>query len=173
MADEIELHPPQSGWTAKFQSEAAALRPLFAPGVLRDLQHIGSTAIEGIAAKPIIDMMALVTGLAQARALIEPLSARGYAFWAENPRTDRLFFVRGLPPAAQRSHHLHVTADAGELARHVLFRDHLNAHPGERAAYEAFKRDLAARYRDDREAYSEAKADWVRAAEERARSRKG
>ncbi len=172
MADETELHPPQSGWTAKFESEASALRLLFAPGALRDLQHIGSTAIHGIAAKPIVDIMALVTDLAHGRALIEPLQARGYAFWSDNPRTDRLFFVRGLPPAPQRTHHLHVTAELGELARHVLFRDHLNAHPSERAAYEALKRDLAERHRQDREAYSKAKTEWVRAAEERARSRR-
>lgn len=170
MADEIELHPPQSGWTAKFESEAAALRPLFAPGALIDFQHIGSTAIHGIAAKPVIDMMALVSDLADGLALIEPLKARGYAFWADNPRTDRLFFVRGLPPAPRRTHHLHVTADPDELARHVLFRDHLNADADERAAYEALKRELAVRHRDDREAYTMAKRDWIRAAEARARA---
>jgi GrpB-like predicted nucleotidyltransferase (UPF0157 family) len=170
MADEIELHPPQTGWREKFAAEVAVIRPLFAAGALLDFQHIGSTAIAGIAAKPIIDMMALVSDLSHGRALVGPLAGRGYAFWADNPRSDRLFFVRGLPPAPQRSHHLHITADPQEMERHTLFRDHLNANPAERAAYEALKRDLAARFSDDREAYSQAKTQWVRAAEHRARS---
>jgi len=106
------------------------------------------------------------------------ITPAGSEFWwinyrfenRQNPRTDRLFFVRGLPPAPRRTHHLHVSADPDELARHVRFRDHLNTHADERSAFEALKRELAVRYRGDREAYSQAKRDWIRAVEARARA---
>jgi len=161
--DEIELVPANPDWPRRFAEEAARLRTIIPADLLIDLEHIGSTAVPGLAAKPIIDIQATVTDLAAARArLIEPLEAAGYAWWADNPDTDRLFFVRGLPPSApRRTHHLHVMEPGPGAIRHIAFRDYLRDHPAEAARYAALKRDLAARYRDDREAYTAAKGAFI------------
>jgi len=161
--DEIELVPANPDWPRRFAEEAARLRTIIPADLLIDLEHIGSTAVPGLAAKPVIDIQATVTDLEAARArLVEPLEAAGYAFWADNPDTDRLFFVRGLPPSApRRTHHLHVMEPGPGALRHIAFRDYLRDHPAEAARYAALKRDLAGRYRDDREAYTAAKGAFV------------
>ena len=90
------------------------------------------------------------------------LDALGYAFWWDNPKTDRLFFVKGLPPSApQRTHHIHMTEIDGEMWQRLIFRDYLRAHPDEAARYAALKHDLATRHSQDREAYTDAKSDYV------------
>jgi GrpB-like predicted nucleotidyltransferase (UPF0157 family) len=85
----------------------------------------------------------------------------GYSFWADNPDTTKLFLVKGLPPAPQRTHHLHIYENADEVERHLIFRDRLRAEPQLRDAYLALKTDLASRFRNDREAYTNHKADFI------------
>lgn len=161
--DEIELVPANPDWPRRFAEEAARLRAIIPADLLIDLEHIGSTAVPGLAAKPVIDIQATVTDLEAARTrLIEPLEAAGYAWWDDNPDTDRLFFVKGLPPSApHRTHHLHVMEPGPGAIRHIAFREYLRDHPAEAARYAALKRDLARRYRDDREAYTAAKGAFV------------
>ncbi len=163
--DEIELVASDPAWPRRFEEEASRLRTIIPPDLLIDLEHIGSTAVPGLPAKPIIDIQATVTDLEAARSLlVAPLEAAGYSFWAENPDTDRLFFVKGLPPAApHRTHHLHIMEAGPGALRHIAFRDHLRDHPAERDAYAALKQDLARRFRDDREAYTAAKGDFIEA----------
>ena len=69
--------------------------------------------------------------------------------------------MKGLPPAPRRTHHLHIYDDEDEVKRHLVFRDHLRSSPEARAAYLTLKEDLAARFRDDREAYSKSKTEFV------------
>lgn len=168
--DEIELVPSNPDWAARFEEEAARLRTIIPADLLVALEHIGSTAVPGLTAKPIIDIQATVTDLKAAQARLEgPLEAAGYAFWRENPDTDRLFFVKGLPPSApHRTHHLHIMEDGPGALRHIAFRDHLRDHPAERDAYAALKMDLARRYRHDREAYTDAKGAFIAAVLDRA-----
>ena len=168
--DEIALVPSDPAWPRRFEEEAARLRAIIPADLLIEIEHIGSTAVPGLPAKPVIDIQATVTDLEAARSrLIAPLEAAGYAFWAENTDTDRLFFVKGLPPAApHRTHHLHIMGDGPGALRHVAFRDHLRDHPAERDAYAALKRDLARRYRHDREAYTRAKGAFIEAVLDRA-----
>jgi GrpB-like predicted nucleotidyltransferase (UPF0157 family) len=94
-------------------------------------------------------------------ALIEPIKALGYVFWADNPRRDRLFFVKGMPPfGPRRTHHVHVrTPEDARTA--LLFCEHLRRHPEEAARYAALKRELSARYPTDRDAYTEGKVRYV------------
>jgi GrpB-like predicted nucleotidyltransferase (UPF0157 family) len=82
-------------------------------------------------------------------------------FWADNPRRDRLFFVKGMPPfGTRRTHHVHVrTPEDARTA--LLFCEHLRPHPEEAARYAALKRELSARYPTDRDAYTEGKARYV------------
>lgn len=161
--DEIELVPSNPDWPQRYEEEAARLRAIIPADLLIDLQHIGSTAVPGLAAKPIIDILATVTDLEVAKArLVEPLEAAGYAFRHENPDTDRLFFVKGLPPSApRRTHHLHIMEAGPGALKHIAFRDYLLDHPGEAARYAALKLDLAHRHRTDREAYTAAKSAYI------------
>ncbi|MFZ4605135.1 MAG: GrpB family protein [Caulobacter sp.] len=168
--DEIELVPANPDWPRRFEEEAARLRGLISADLLIDLEHIGSTSIPGLAAKPVIDILATVKDLEATKArFVAPLEAAGYTFRDRGPDTDRLFFVKGLPPSApHRTHHLHIMEVGPGALRHIAFRDHLRDHPTEAAAYGALKQDLARRYRNDREAYTDAKGEFIASALDRA-----
>ena len=161
--DEIEIVEYDPHWPALFAEEAALLRGALAPDLVLGLEHFGSTAIPGMAAKPIIDILIAVRSIAEARGTaIEPLQRLGYVFWAENPKADRMFFVKGMPPyGVRRTHHVHITEPTAEPWLNLPFRDYLRAHPDEAQRYERLKRDLAIVYRADREAYTEAKTVFV------------
>lgn len=172
MSDGIELVSYDPGWPGLFNAEAARLRAALGDDLVTDIEHFGSTAVPGLAAKPIIDILVGVRSLTAARAQAVPaLEAMGYAFWYDNPATDRLFFVKGLPPNGPRTHHVHVVEpDSGSLFRdRLLFRDYLRTHPDEARRYEMLKRELAARFPEDREAYTDAKGDYVGAVTDQAR----
>lgn len=161
--DEIALVAYDPRWPGMFAEEESRLRTALGPHGILDIQHFGSTAIPGLRAKPIIDILIAVPALHLARErFVTPLDALGYAFWADNPKTDRLFFVKGLPPyGTGRTHHVHVAEPGAEPWQRLPFRDYLRAHPEAAKRYEALKLDLVRRYRDDREAYTAAKEDFV------------
>jgi GrpB-like predicted nucleotidyltransferase (UPF0157 family) len=159
-SEPIELHRPDADWPAAFARERALLEPAFA-APRPAIEHMGSTSVPGLPAKPIIDIIVLVEHLDQGRAAIPALEALGYSFWADNPDKSKLYLVKGLPPAPRRTHHLHIYADPSEVRRHLLFRDHLRSSAAAREAYLALKHDLASRFRDDREAYTEGKAAFI------------
>jgi GrpB-like predicted nucleotidyltransferase (UPF0157 family) len=164
--DDVEIIPYDPAWTTLFATEAENLRAILDPGQIIGIEHFGSTAVPELAAKPIIDILIAVKSLAHAKsAMVEPIIALGYAYWAENPKTDRMFFVKGMPPYGERrTHHVHITEPDGEMwRRRLLFRDHLRGDPEEAHRYEALKRELAARYPDDRERYTDAKTEYVEA----------
>jgi GrpB-like predicted nucleotidyltransferase (UPF0157 family) len=109
-------------------------------------------------------MLIAVTSLTRAKAtVVEPILALGYVYWADNPKPDRMFFVKGMPPyGARRTHHVHITEPDGEMwQRRLAVRDHLRAHPDEARRYAALKQDLAARYPTDRERYTNAKTAYI------------
>jgi len=146
-----------------FDEEARQLRAVLDPALIVGLEHFGSTSISGLPAKPIIDILIAVRSLAAARAsFVEPLRNLDYVYWAENPKQDRMFFVKGMPPfGSKRSHHVHVTQPDGEMWQRLAFRDYLRAHPEEAETYAQLKRQFAAEHRTDREAYTEAKSAYV------------
>ena len=161
--DEVEIVDYDPRWPILFDEEAERLRATLDPSLIVGLEHFGSTAIPGLSAKPIIDILIAVRSLADAQAsFVEPLRNLDYVYWAENPRKDRLFFVKGMPPfGSRRSHHVHVTEPHGEMWQRLAFRDYLRAHPEEAAIYEQLKRRLASEYKRDREAYTDAKSAYV------------
>ena len=161
--DEVEIVNYDPRWPSLFEQEAERLRAALDPSLIVGLEHFGSTAIPGLSAKPIIDILIAVRSLAEARAsFVEPLRNLDYVYWAENPKTDRMFFVRGMPPfGSKRSHHVHVTETDGEMWRRLAFRDYLRADPDEAATYQRLKRRLAAEHPADREAYTNAKAAYI------------
>jgi GrpB-like predicted nucleotidyltransferase (UPF0157 family) len=161
LSDRIELVPYDPRWPALFAAEAPLIRAALGEPVVA-IEHFGSTAIPGMAAKPIIDILVAVRSLAamgHAEAALAPL---GYVFWRDNPKRDRMFFVKGMPPyGARRTHHIHITEPNGAMWQRRIFRDYLISHPDEARRYEALKRGLMAKFPDDREAYTAAKTNFV------------
>ncbi len=160
MTEAIELHDYDPVWPVLFERERRIIAPILGAHAVA-IEHMGSTAIPGLQAKPVIDIIALVDHLGAALAAVAQLEATGYSFWRDNPDKSKLYLAKGLPPGPRRTHHLHIYDDAGEVRRHLIFRDHLRSHPAVRDQYLALKQDLAARFRDDREAYSKHKTAFV------------
>jgi GrpB-like predicted nucleotidyltransferase (UPF0157 family) len=163
--DVIEICTYNSQWPNLFKKEMAEIRAVLPKEIAKDhktrIEHFGSTAIPGLAAKPIIDIMLVNDDRVIWPSLIQPFQSLGYVYWAENPRTDRMFFVKGMPPfGKKRSHHLHVR-HSDDAQRELLFRDCLIRNPKVAAQYETLKKNLASRYRCDREAYTESKNEFV------------
>jgi GrpB-like predicted nucleotidyltransferase (UPF0157 family) len=173
MADEIELAAYDPDWPRLFEAERALLQRILPADHVLAIEHAGSTAVPGLAAKPIIDIFLAVRSINAARAaLIGPIEGLGYVYWAENPDRDRMFFVKGMPPYGERrTHHIHAFEPGSVfLQRALAFRDYLRRHPDEAATYHRLKRELAQQYRTDREAYSRAKDAYVLAVVEMARN---
>jgi GrpB-like predicted nucleotidyltransferase (UPF0157 family) len=159
--DVVEVVAYDPAWPAQYEAEAQRLRAGLphAPGFT--LEHIGSTAVSGLAAKPVIDILLLQGDRDAWPALAEPLRALGFVHWAGNPRRDRMFFVKGMPPLGpRRSHHLHVRAPHDGVAE-LRFRDHLRRHAGDAQRYTALKLALAAAHATDRDAYADGKTAFV------------
>lgn len=116
----------------------------------------------GLRAKPIIDILAPVRSLAEAQAALPVLQGAGWLFWPDDPnRSYRLWFLRPTPAA--RTHHLQIMQhDDPERHNLLLFRDALRRDAELCRAYATLKHDLAERFRRDREAYTEAKSEFVR-----------
>jgi GrpB-like predicted nucleotidyltransferase (UPF0157 family) len=159
--DRVELRQYDPGWPAEFVREARAIRGELGATLACSIEHVGSTAIPGLVAKPIIDIVLVVPDRARWPELVAPLERLGYAYWAGNPDPDRMFFVKGMPPLGSgRTHHVHVrTPEALEAM--VRFRDFLIQHPDEARRYGEMKRQLAIRFERDRDGYTAGKAEFV------------
>ncbi len=113
--DEIVLADADPRWPARFDEEAGRLRAALGAVQVLAVEHFGSTAVPGLSAKPIIDIVVAVADLEAARMHAVPaLETVGYAFWADNPSLHHLFFVKGLPPHGPRTHHVHIVAPGTE-----------------------------------------------------------
>lgn len=168
--DEVEIVEYNPDWPNMFEREAEAIRKVLLLDLIVEIEHIGSTAVPGLAAKPVIDIMIGVRCLSDGQSTIEPLEDLRYVYWRDNPNPERMFFVKGMPPYGEkRTHHVHVVKFDGEFWQRRLFRDYLRIHPEEALRYEILKRDLATLFRNDREAYTQGKGDYVREVMEKAR----
>jgi GrpB-like predicted nucleotidyltransferase (UPF0157 family) len=153
-------------WPAAAAEELGRIADAVGP-VAVALEHVGSTAVPGLAAKPILDLQLSVAAMDPLGAYAEPLQRLGYLFVADPDSPDLHFFAR--PARRPRSHHLHVCEAGGEHElRHLAVRDYLRTHAGEREAYAALKREVAARHPQDRLAYIEGKQAYVERLEARA-----
>ncbi len=131
------------------------------------LEHVGSTAVPGLAAKPILDLQLSVPAVEQRERYVEPLERLGYLFVPAPESPDYHLFAK--PPERPRAYHLHVCEAGSEHERrHVALRDYLRAHSAEAGRYEDLKRGLVARHPEDRLAYIDGKDDFVAALEARA-----
>jgi GrpB-like predicted nucleotidyltransferase (UPF0157 family) len=132
------------------------------------IEHIGSTSVPDLCAKPIVDILVGLRELELTDEQIAAMTELGYEYLGEYGLTGRLFFRKGDP----RTHNVHVVKHGGEhWERQLVFRDALRSDPEERRRYDAFKRRLAAEGHS-REAYTELKTPFIRAVEARARARR-
>lgn len=155
----IRIEPPRPDWPARFEAERQALEAAIGPWATGGIHHVGSTAVPGLDAKPVIDILVGVDGLESSRACFGLLAQLGYLHAPYLP-DEMHWFCK--PDPARRTHHLHlVPAGSQRFADELAFRDHLRGMPGAAAEYAALKRRLAGEHPDDREAYTAAKAAFV------------
>jgi GrpB-like predicted nucleotidyltransferase (UPF0157 family) len=155
----VEIVSYDPVWPIRFREEAAILHERLAPWLVGPIEHIGSTAVPGLAAKPVIDIMAGVRTLVASRPAIAAATRLGYCYWPYQADREHWFCK---PSPAFRTHHLHlVPAGSPEWLRPIAFRDYLRAHAEVAHEYEALKHRLAKEHRLDREAYTEAKRPFI------------
>jgi GrpB-like predicted nucleotidyltransferase (UPF0157 family) len=155
---QVEIVEYDPAWPAAYAAERERLAPLLPAGV--QLHHFGSTAVPGLAAKPVIDMIALVDDLDMPIAALVQRGGYQYPPAFNATLIHRRFLC--YPTAAHRTHHLHLVDDPRELKRRLHFRDCLRDDPIIAGEYVTLKRALAERYQDDRDAYTEAKSKFVK-----------
>jgi GrpB-like predicted nucleotidyltransferase (UPF0157 family) len=153
----ISLSPYDPAWPAVFEREAARIRLALGERVVL-LEHVGSTSVPGLAAKPIIDIVLAVTDSTAEEAYVRDLEAAGYTLRIREPGLEQHRMLEGRGPRVN----LHVfTAGSPEIGRLIAFRDRLRSHPDELARYLAAKRELAARTWRHVQDYADAKGEIV------------
>ena len=162
----VRIVEPDPAWATLAAAELGRLGDALGAVGVR-LEHVGSTAVPGLAAKPIVDLQVSVDALRPLERYVMPLERLGYLFAPAPESPDRHFFAK--PPERPRSFHLHVCAAGGEQElRHLAVRDFLRAHPGEAGRYAALKRRLVESHPRDRLAYISGKEEYMAALEARA-----
>lgn len=167
MEDPVLIFEYDPRWPILYEEEKARILDLIGHIVVT-IEHIGSTSVPNLGAKPIIDIGVAIHRLADAEECILPLQSLGYQYVPEYEEDipERRYFRKG--PPGLRTHHIHMaelTSDFWE--RHILFRDFLRAHPGVARQYHHLKKELAAKL--DREEYTEAKTSFIESVIARAR----
>jgi GrpB-like predicted nucleotidyltransferase (UPF0157 family) len=157
-ADPIEIVAYDPAWPGVFAALGDELRGALGEIAVR-IDHIGSTAVPGLAAKPIIDVQVSVASFEPLAAFRLPLERLGYRYRADNPERTKRYFRE--PPGRRRTH-LHIRR-GGSFSEQwaLLFRDFLRAHRDVAVEYEAVKRRLAIQFRDDRHGYADAKVPFM------------
>jgi len=155
--DPVRVVPSDPAWAGRFQAWRDRLAARLGATALR-IEHVGSTSVPGLAAKPIVDIQVSVAGLDREERYVPQCEAAGLQLRSRD-REHHYF----RPPADRpRDVHVHVCAAGGRWERaHLLFRDYLRASPPARRAYAAMKREAAAVWYDDSLAYTEAKSDLI------------
>lgn len=157
----VEVVEYDASWPLRFRDCREQLGHLLEPWLQRPIEHVGSTSVPGLAAKPIIDMAAPVTSLREAAEAISVLEQSAWWHWPDDPnRAWRLWFLYPRPEA--RTHHLYlIDHDDPHLRELLAFRDQLRADAAARRRYAEMKVALAQEHRDDRNAYTAAKSEFV------------
>jgi GrpB-like predicted nucleotidyltransferase (UPF0157 family) len=158
----VHLVAYDPSWPALFVQERNCIFEAVGQWIEK-VEHIGGTAIPGLDAKPVIDLMVGLKSMADASSCVEPLTNLEYSYWAQGAQPHHHLFVRFVDPViSARTHNLHLVEVGGRYwEERLFFRDYLRKHPETAKEYAELKYRLASRHRDDREAYTEAKADFV------------
>ena len=155
----MELTSYTNQWAATFQQEKDKLLTLLGIDAF-DIQHIGSTAIPGIASKPVVDIMVLLPSIQNVFKYLDSLHNLGYTHSKERSSTERYFFTKGNPVTI----HLSLTDKTTSYwDRQLAFRDYLLEHPDTAKEYEILKHSLIERYPSGKDEYSYGKSEFVAA----------
>ena len=169
LQEPVEIVPYDPGWPALFAAEAEHLRALLPAVLIGRIEHFGSTAVPGLAAKPIVDMLLEVRSMEAVAQHIAPILKReGYEFfWRDRerglPGIAYAWFIK-RDAAGRRTHHIHCLEPGSAEWERLLFRDYLRAHPAAARSYGELKQRMAAEHPGDRVAYAKAKTDFIAAA---------
>ena len=156
----VKLCEHHDEWAKLYEQEKQLLLETFGDSIIA-IEHVGSTAIPGVPAKPLIDMNVAIPSIDDAtiEKFIPKLQELGYTYMHKYP--DRHFFAKG--PEEKRTHHLNLVKVGSETGwnDHILFRDYLNNHKTARDEYTALKLRLAQQFAEDRESYTKAKEEFI------------
>ena len=167
-ATQVWLAPHDPDWARMAEAEGARIAEAMGDIFLR-VEHIGSTAIPGIAAKPTVDLMPIVRDIERADERRQVIETLGYLWRGEFGIEGRRYCV--LEREGKRIFHVHIFADGhSNIATQLLFRDYLRAYRDEALAYETIKREAAAAYPRNSLAYNDHKSAWILSRQERARA---
>ncbi|RID85316.1 GrpB family protein [Peribacillus asahii] len=159
MDKEITIEDYNSNWSKQFKEEKVKLKEILADKAI-SIEHIGSTSVEGLGAKPILDIAIGVNDLEVVGEFIEPLKQIGYEFVYHKELPERRFFRKGQWRAG--THHLHFYQFEGEhWNNQILFRNYLRNNPDVLKEYHQLKVDLAKKFRFDRVSYTENKHPFI------------
>jgi GrpB-like predicted nucleotidyltransferase (UPF0157 family) len=155
----IRIEPYDDDWPKRYETEADRVRAALGP-ICRRIEHIGSTAVPGLAAKPVIDIQVSVTSLEPIAEYRGPLETLGYGYRHDPDMAEHEYFFRDVDGI--RVFQIHVCAEGSDWERsHLAFRDHLRANPRVAAEYERLKRDLAERFPMSMDDYLDRKEEWI------------
>lgn len=172
--ENIAIVPYDPEWPGRFLKEKEHLLTCLPRELIGRIEHFGSTAVPGLAAKPIIDMLVEVTSLEETRHRIVPiLESQGYDYfwrptWGDDTPPFYAWFIK-RDSSGKRTHHIHMVEHHFEHWDRLLFRDYLIQHPDVAGEYQRLKIHLAAEYPTDRVAYTEGKTDFILRVMERAK----
>ena len=176
VAEAVDVVPYDPGWPESFEREQAHLRACLPADLLGRIEHFGNTAVPGLAAKPIVDVLVCVASLERVKAEVVPiLEAQGYDyFWRPTAGDDTppfyAWFIR-RDARGRRTHHIHMVERDFEHWDRLHFRDYLIAHPEVAREYAELKQRLSAEHHGDRVKYTEAKAGFIERVMKVARAR--
>jgi GrpB-like predicted nucleotidyltransferase (UPF0157 family) len=164
MTDPVIIVDYNPMWPTLYEEERAQILH-FVGDYIEEIQHVGSTSVPGLGAKPIIDIMIGIHELSLVDKCVRPLQSLGYEYLGESGIPGRHYFQK--PPKAlttHRTHHMHmVETNHDGWKRTILFRDYLRTHPEVANQYEVLKRALAKQFGSDREGYTDAKTEFIEA----------
>lgn len=164
--EHVEIVEYDPRWPELFEREKAHLFAVLPGGIIRRIEHFGSTAIPGLAAKPVVDMLVEVSALDEVKAAVVPvLQSEGYDYiWRPTSGDDvppwYAWFIK-RDASGVRTHHIHMVEASFPQWESLAFRDYVRAHPDVAAEYAALKRRLAVEFPNDRTAYTEGKSAFI------------
>lgn len=170
--EEIEIVEYNPAWMRLFEKERSFLEEVLPSELIGRIEHFGSTAVSGLSAKPIIDMLVEVTSLEETKKRIVPvLESEGYEYlWRPRIGNEPPYYAWFIKRNSQgfRSHHLHMVESDSALWNRLFFRDYLRDFPAEAKRYDTLKRSLAKRYAHDRVQYTKEKSAYIQSVTEKA-----
>lgn len=159
-AASVEICAYDADWPVRFEAERARLEQALGPAAV-SIEHIGSTSVPGLAAKPVIDILVGVRELAAIDARNDAMQAAGYEVRGESGFAGRRYFRRITPERVRLAHVHAYRLDSDDHDRHLAVRDYLRAHPDMVAAYARLKQEIVALRGVTRQAYAARKAEFV------------